>query len=1210
MRNWWMALLVLGAAGCNGEEDEPKPPNRAPVAVAGADRQVTIGELVRLSGTNSSDPDGDVLSYTWTLDSTPASSAAMIDQPASPRPTFGVDEPGRYVVSLVVNDGSVDSAPATVTFNTVNRAPVASAGMNSRADVGDTVMLDGSRSVDPDNDPLTYEWRFAASPAGSTPMLDAPTSVTPSFVASVMGIYDLTLRVSDGELESDLALVSIRVGLVNRAPVAEAGNNRNVRLNATVTLDSSASSDPDADAILPTWSLTNRPAGSTAQLVGASSVMPTFVADALGDYTLLLTVTDGELTSLPDTVTITAVQNTPPVANAGAAATVTVGGTVTLDGSASSDPEGDMLGYTWTLASKPTGSVADLSATDTVNPSFLADLEGAYVASLVVSDGESTSPASMVTITARPPIVRPAPPLDALAIETELLEIHGLRSDAVWAAGNNGGLLKWDGTRWSYVTGLTVRSPLMSLWVLAEDDIWVGGSQGVLQHYDGQSWTAIQGTGGNLAYDIWAASSNSVWIATGQTVFHWDGSTMTDYPIPTASQSPGLFGFSDTDIWLVQSDSVYRWDGTSWNIMASGPGAGGSKVWGSAPNDVWIQNGGSVHHWDGQALTETEVVTGTMDGTVRGTSPTDVWHVSSGAVSHYDGQSWTPITGAHSGLVFREVWPIGPDDVWGAGDAGLLAHWDGTSWTHYGRLPSAKIVGMHEGAADDILLVHADSNGSGYTRWDGQRWRTYPEFSPDETLAVHGSAGNNVWAVGGFGQLDRWNGSSWSNHGGPLLGTFSVLSVRTFGPNDAWAGTRDGVLRWDGSTWSSVLSDQYGSYAAIAGDSSSDLWIATTADDLHRWDGSAWSTIARPQGINTGQLVGLLWRAADDIWWTGAEGVHQWDGTQWNLSHSPATYITGFFGNAEDLWVAEPRGTFRNDGTGWTADGLAQLTKLFNASPSGRAWGIGSSLYERSELGWARRDSIDESPLMIWANSPTDVWVGRQHGTVSHYDGTAWRSVKVNVNQQIDCLWSPGAGEVWTCTDDEVFRFTGDGFAELVAGVDARDIWGTSPTDVWVVGGARNGQPNFSHWDGSTFTATQIGTLPALSVYGTASDDIYAAAGSNIYHWDGSSWTAQGQPPTMGLEFVRAGGGHLLAASQDVLIGFEMNDWRQLLAAPVPTQFKINGPNDIVGAGNDNYFHFNGTDWSANPVAYLGVVASGPSTVNLLGRVDAILRPR
>ena len=106
--------------------------------------------------------------------------------------------------------------------------------------------------------------------------------------------------------------------------------------------------------------------------------------------------------------------NVAPVSNAGAGQSVLLNGVaVQLDGSASTDANGDPINYLWTLISRPSRSEVVLSGTTSVKPSFTPDVNGTYVFSLLVSDGKLSSAASLVTITASevnaPPVAHAGP---------------------------------------------------------------------------------------------------------------------------------------------------------------------------------------------------------------------------------------------------------------------------------------------------------------------------------------------------------------------------------------------------------------------------------------------------------------------------------------------------------------------------------------------------------------------------------------------------------------------------------------------------------------------------------------------------------------------------------------------------------------------------------------------------------------------------------
>jgi hypothetical protein len=326
---------------------------------------------------------------------------------ASRPATFAVTLPvaaiGRFITAT-----ATDAAGNTSEFSAcvpVNAAPIAEAGPDRLVDEGTEVVLDGTASRDPDGDPLTFRWRQVSGPpvalsdaASPQPRFTAPI-VDPAVPPPVRLVFELI--VSDGRVESDPDLVAITV---NRHPIANAGPDQKVDEGTTVTLDGTASRDPDGDPLTFRW---RQVSGPPVALSDAASPRPRFTAPVVAPtvpppvtLTFELVVADGRLDSAPDLVAITL--NRRPVANAGPDQTVPDGAPVTLDGTRSFDPDGDGITFRWTQTAGPT---VTLVGATTPRPSFtapnLGPTEAASVRltfSLLVSDGRMSSAPDTVDV--------------------------------------------------------------------------------------------------------------------------------------------------------------------------------------------------------------------------------------------------------------------------------------------------------------------------------------------------------------------------------------------------------------------------------------------------------------------------------------------------------------------------------------------------------------------------------------------------------------------------------------------------------------------------------------------------------------------------------------------------------------------------------------------------------------------------------------------
>ena len=191
-----------------------------------------------------------------------------------------------------------------------NDFPIADAGNDQAVDENSTITLDGSGSVDPEGENLSYVWRQVAGPSvtlsnpgGEQPTLTAP-NVTPNGVSL---IFELAVTDVIGLQERDDVEVSVFGN--NDLPTADAGDDQTVLEQSTVTLDGSNSFDPDIDdSITYQW---EQSGGTAVALSDPTGKRPTFEApnfDDAGGQPLIfeLIVTDGQgEQSQEDSTTVT-----------------------------------------------------------------------------------------------------------------------------------------------------------------------------------------------------------------------------------------------------------------------------------------------------------------------------------------------------------------------------------------------------------------------------------------------------------------------------------------------------------------------------------------------------------------------------------------------------------------------------------------------------------------------------------------------------------------------------------------------------------------------------------------------------------------------------------------------------------------------------------------------------------------------------------------
>ncbi len=245
-------------------------------------------------------------------------------------------------VVIVLASNALNSPAQVTLFGDGNFPPVCDAGGPYAGSVGSFITFDGSRTQDPDADPLAYTWDFGDGTTG--------IGVEVQHRYTAVGSYNVTLHVEDvcQVARSCTTLATIAPG--NMPPVCNTGGPYFGRAGVPIQFDGSLSNDPDGTIVSYSWDFGDGQSGTGAT--------PLHTYTATGVYTVTLRVRDdqGALSTCQTPATIAA--NTPPVCDAGGPYAAVVGEPIQFDGSGSYDPDGIISSYFWDFGDGQSGTGA------------------------------------------------------------------------------------------------------------------------------------------------------------------------------------------------------------------------------------------------------------------------------------------------------------------------------------------------------------------------------------------------------------------------------------------------------------------------------------------------------------------------------------------------------------------------------------------------------------------------------------------------------------------------------------------------------------------------------------------------------------------------------------------------------------------------------------------------------------------------------------
>ena len=554
---------------------------------------------------------------------------------------------------------------------------------------------------------------------------------------------------------------------------------------------------------------------------------------------------------------------------------------------------------------------------------------------------------------------------------------------------------------------------------------------------------------------------------------------------------------------------------------------------------------------------------------------------------------------------FQDVWGSSATDMFAVGSHGIL-HYDGISWSpQVTGGPGGKykdLSGVWGTSSTDVFAVGRRSGlepeRSGILHYDGTSWSKQNTGTTSRLRSVWGSSSTDVFAVGDDGTILHYDGTSWSMQNSGT--TLDLRSVWGSSSTDVFAvGGGGTILHYDGTSWSPQASGTPAPLRGVWGSSSTDVFavgFSISSGTILHYDGTSWS----PQASGTTEGLMAVWgTSSSDVFAIGGDTsqsfslgtILHYDGTSWSEQIGGATDRgVGVWGSSStNVFVVSLEGSILHyDGSSWTTDS---------------SW---------------RTSSVSD----IWGSSPTNVFAVGQNRIIAsgpptggykilHYDGTSWSAmVDATTDEVLADVWGSSSTDVFAvggecigpaylgsqrCSDawlanGFVLHYDGTSWSmqSTATAFKLSGVWGSSSTDVFAVGDGGT----ILHYNGTSWSAQASGTDTDLRrVWGTSSTDVFAVGKrATVLHYDGTSWSMQSTPGSISARDLADVWG---SSSTDVFaVGGEILPFNR-------------GTSSVL-------LHYDGTSWSKQASGMTGnplrsVWGSSPTDVFAVGWMGTIL---
>ena len=187
-----------------------------------------------------------------------------------------------------------------------------------------------------------------------------------------------------------------------------------------------------------------------------------------------------------------------------------------------------------------------------------------------------------------------------------LMDFWGTSGNEVYAVGENGTILRYDGAAWSPLASGSTGLYLYGVWSASHKDVYAVGDDygihtGMILHYDGSAWSTLVESPMESWNSVWGSSGSDVFVVGPQHILHYNGRTWSPMDYPAGKMLNDVWGSSPTDVYAVGNyGTILHYDGTAWKDVKTFANVNLFSVWGSSGRDVYaVGDGGLILHYSG-----------------------------------------------------------------------------------------------------------------------------------------------------------------------------------------------------------------------------------------------------------------------------------------------------------------------------------------------------------------------------------------------------------------------------------------------------------------------------------------------------------------------------------------------------------------------------------------------------------------------------------